>query len=522
MRLSLGFGLLGVGLSLAIAMPLAAVSVEPAAAQTASAPAARNAPAKRPAAKAKEKAAEAGKPTPAETDRLLDSAAKSLAEGKPDAATTTLDGVLAGGGLNNTQMARALYLRGVTHRRKGRQAQAIADLTSAIWLKGGLSEADRNAALKERSEVSREVGVADTPPPEGSERIAASERPSAPAESPQARGASPAQSAPARLFSAPPSSPSPDLSEGGFPRAGVPASRPARVARAEPAAAPTSVATPDPVAAAPAPPAPPRVITAPLPVPSAPAPKADVAKSAAPSRILAAPPPAPSGELSEGGFPRAARAASRVATPPQPLPPTEVSEDGFARKPPARVADAPARETAKPGWVPAEDRSKSPQSSAPAGGSGVGQFFTGLFGGSQPPPSSSPAPRATRTAEVSAWSTSTSARGPAGQQAKPKTDAIVTSAASQPATAAPSGSGGFRLQIATVRSRTEAEAVAARVRKDHKGVVGARALDIDQTVFGNMGTFYRVRLGPFAAASEPKALCDQLRTSGYDCLVVSQ
>ena len=53
-------------------------------------------------------------------------------------------------------------------------------------------------------------------------------------------------------------------------------------------------------------------------------------------------------------------------------------------------------------------------------------------------------------------------------------------------------------------------------------MIGGHKLEVDETVFGNMGTFYRVRLGPFAAANESKALCDQLRTKGYDCLVVTQ
>jgi cell division septation protein DedD len=53
-------------------------------------------------------------------------------------------------------------------------------------------------------------------------------------------------------------------------------------------------------------------------------------------------------------------------------------------------------------------------------------------------------------------------------------------------------------------------------------VIGAHRLEVDETVFGNMGTFYRVRLGPFAAADESKALCSQLRTKGYDCLVVTE
>ena len=53
-------------------------------------------------------------------------------------------------------------------------------------------------------------------------------------------------------------------------------------------------------------------------------------------------------------------------------------------------------------------------------------------------------------------------------------------------------------------------------------MIGPHKLEVDETVFGNMGTFYRVRIGPFAAAGELKDVCDQLRTKGYDCLVVAQ
>ena len=72
-----------------------------------------------------------------------------------------------------------------------------------------------------------------------------------------------------------------------------------------------------------------------------------------------------------------------------------------------------------------------------------------------------------------------------------------------------------------MRSRKEADAVAARFRKEHAGVVGARTLEIDEAAFGSTGTYFRVRLGPYANVSEPKALCDQLRPKGFDCLVVT-
>ena len=54
------------------------------------------------------------------------------------------------------------------------------------------------------------------------------------------------------------------------------------------------------------------------------------------------------------------------------------------------------------------------------------------------------------------------------------------------------------------------------------GVFEARRASIDQTVVGNMGTMYRVRVGPYASAHEGQAVCGRLKGSGLDCLVVSQ
>jgi cell division protein FtsN len=37
-----------------------------------------------------------------------------------------------------------------------------------------------------------------------------------------------------------------------------------------------------------------------------------------------------------------------------------------------------------------------------------------------------------------------------------------------------------------------------------------------------MGSFYRVRLGPFASQAETGAACARLKSTGLDCLVVMQ
>ncbi len=84
------------------------------------------------------------------------------------------------------------------------------------------------------------------------------------------------------------------------------------------------------------------------------------------------------------------------------------------------------------------------------------------------------------------------------------------------------GAGGYRLQVAAVRSRDQAERVIVGLKKEQGFRIGGVEPQIDEMVIGNMGTFYRVRLGPYADATEPTQLCKSLKPHGYDCLVVSE
>jgi hypothetical protein len=65
-------------------------------------------------------------------------------------------------------MAKALALRGEAHRKQGKPAQAIADLQSALWLKGGLSDSERTIAMASRAAAYRDAGLGDPPPGPGS------------------------------------------------------------------------------------------------------------------------------------------------------------------------------------------------------------------------------------------------------------------------------------------------------------------------------------------------------------------
>lgn len=357
--------------------------------------------AKRPVAKKTEKVAPAT--DAAAIDGILDAAEKSIQAGRADTAVGALNGVLTKGGVPGRQMARGLYLRGLAYRRQSKPAQAIADLTSALWLKGGLTEIERAAAIKARSDASREAGL-------------------------------PEPGAPPQEVAAIPAVPTPQPT-------------PARVTIPE--------AAPKPIAST-------RVATA-----------------SAPTR------PAP----------------TRIAAP------------GTAG-PPATSSWSSGTEV-----TPRPERA-APQPPAPESG-GFSSFLNGLLGSPQPsPPPPQPTPPAVA---AKPWDSATQAV-PSSKPAPAPSRAVRTASLPSPAAASTAKpvTGGFRAQIALMRSREEAAKVAARVKAQHGEALASREPVIDETVLGSMGKFYRVRIGPYASATEPSALCNRLRPKGFECMVVTQ
>jgi hypothetical protein len=141
--------------------------------------------------KSVKKAAPAGdaaaKPDAAQVTATIEQAAKLTATGKVEPAISSLSSVISRGGLPPTVMAKALYQRGLAYRAAGKQPQAISDLTSALWLKNGLSETERADAVAKRSQSYRDAGLPDQS--DGSEARAA---------------AAPAAATPAAAAAAPP------------------------------------------------------------------------------------------------------------------------------------------------------------------------------------------------------------------------------------------------------------------------------------------------------------------------------
>src|SRR5262245_19119406 len=182
------------------------------------APADAQEPAKSPAKKAKAKAKapdneeeaegeEGAKPAPskkkrqdpAEAQRAIEAAVKLVDAGKAEPAVQALSTVISGGNLPPAIMAKALFYRGVAYRQQKLHTQAIADLTSALWLKGGLGGSDRADALRQRSAAYQEAGLAESGESPLPAAIPGSSRPStrtASTEQPWGSDASPAAPAP--------------------------------------------------------------------------------------------------------------------------------------------------------------------------------------------------------------------------------------------------------------------------------------------------------------------------------------
>ncbi len=302
---------------------------------------------------------------PVEAQRVIDAAGKLLQAGKADQAIQSLSATLNAGNLPPPIMAKALYTRGVAYRQKSQPAQALSDLTSALWLKGGLNEADRADALKQRSGAYADAGLT-----EGGEAVAASvpaakERPSSPA-----KGWSTETSAPAS-------------SSGGW---------------------------------------------------------------------------------LENLF--GASAAPSNAAPPKTAPPTETAS--------IQKADPPSAPAERP---------------------------------------------ASRVRVSKAWSNATEVHA---DRAAPSPAAAAPRAPASDPSPAPTAAGKYRVQLATVRSQSEARALAAKAKQQHASVLAAREPEIDQAVLGNMGSFYRVRFGPYATLQETQAVCARLKGSGFDCMSVTQ
>ena len=191
--------------------------------------------------------------------------------------------------------------------------------------------------------------------------------------------------------------------------------------------------------------------------------------------------------------------------------PTAIASSGATGLPemPSRNSQA-----ANPGsW---STTSAEASSSEPSSGNRLSRWWGSVRGSSSesaPTPEPSPAPSSPPKppAVTSAWTTETRAEAP------PETRVATAS----PSVPVPSGGGGnYRLQLSPTRSEAEAQALWNQVTRQNEKLAGLQP-HVEKTDMGNLGTFYRLQIGPFPDKAESLKVCNALKHSGVDCFLVN-
>jgi len=195
---------------------------------------------------------------------------------------------------------------------------------------------------------------------------------------------------------------------------------------------------------------------------------------------------------------------------------------------------APTERTSQPhGWTnTVTAASDAPSGSGNSSGGGISGFFSNLFGGGQ---STSRAPDTTGAVNApSPRRPAVSSSAPqrvGGEPSISRSHTPVSAPTRATAAVAPRRSprqsrslsaeaGNYALQLAAVRTRAEAQAMAQKVRAEKGRLLRSHKVEIIENVYGNMGRFYRVKIGPFAKAEKARSICESLRAHQLDCMVV--
>lgn len=111
---------------------------------------------------------------------------------------------------------------------------------------------------------------------------------------------------------------------------------------------------------------------------------------------------------------------------------------------------------------------------------------------------------------------------------KPATAATPASVTAKPAStpapavAAAGGdalSGSHLVQVGAFRSQAEADGQWAKMQAKMGPFLDGKGNDVEVADLGAKGTYYRLRIGPFASADDAKTYCAGLKERGADCLI---
>ena len=83
----------------------------------------------------------------------------------------------------------------------------------------------------------------------------------------------------------------------------------------------------------------------------------------------------------------------------------------------------------------------------------------------------------------------------------------------------PSVTNGYVLQIGSYKTRDEANESWDAFRGKHADAIEGLSIDIKAADLGDKGTWYRLRLGPFADKEKASATCEKIKSAGGNCFL---
>ncbi len=87
--------------------------------------------------------------------------------------------------------------------------------------------------------------------------------------------------------------------------------------------------------------------------------------------------------------------------------------------------------------------------------------------------------------------------------------------------AMPLVAGGMMVQVSSQRSQDAAQATFRDLQARYPSILGGYDIDVQRADLGDRGTYYRVRVGPFASANA-QSLCNELKNAGGDCILATR
>jgi cell division protein FtsN len=113
-----------------------------------------------------------------------------------------------------------------------------------------------------------------------------------------------------------------------------------------------------------------------------------------------------------------------------------------------------------------------------------------------------------------------SLNAPSQPKASAPSQAPTTAKEAAKVAAVAPASGGYRVQIASLRTPEDAETTIARMKKANGDLFAGLSFDVKRADLPEKGVYYRVQVGPLADASAATGLCDRLKDRKVGCVIV--